>query len=87
VEEKEAPKKTTEKPVTKTGELLAELAKTVDEAIKSMQSKLANGETKGVADLIRLLQLRKELAETNKQPSRVTVRWIDEWQKTLSNEE
>jgi hypothetical protein len=63
------------------------LTETVDKAIKNMQKNLNLGDTKGIGDLIRLLQLRKELLADRKQPSRVTVHWIDECQTKPANEE
>jgi hypothetical protein len=44
----------------------------VDDAIKKVHTKLKHT----IADLVRLLQLRKETGE--EQPREVRVRWIDE---------
>ena len=55
-----------------------DLLATIDVAIKAMQASLtAKGCEKGsLSDLIRLLQLRKELE--GERPRRVSARWIDE---------
>jgi len=51
----------------------------VEKIIESIQKSLAGDSTKlSVADLMRLLELRRELAQS--QPGRMTVRWIDECQ-------
>lgn len=53
------------------------LAEVLDTAIERIQQQLASGELKGsVADLVRLLQLRTEVAGSQTQP--ITVRWIEE---------
>ena len=57
----------------------AQIVAALDKAIGRMQKRLADDEMKGsVADLVRMLQLRKEL--TASQPTEVTVRWVDECQ-------
>ncbi len=62
------------------------MAEAVNAAIRNIQGKLGNDDMKGsIPDLIRLLQLRKELTDT--QPKQVTVRWIDICQTTPANEE
>ena len=55
-----------------------DLLDTIDAAIQLMQTKLAgSGETKGsLTDLVRLLQLRKELE--GDRPRQVSARWIEE---------
>ena len=64
----------------------AQIVAALDKAIGRMQKRLANDEMKAtVADLVRMLQLRNELMET--QPKQVTVRWVDECQTPTSNEE
>jgi hypothetical protein len=73
VKEREAPKQTAAEPEDELVE--------VDEIMQRIQESLANGGAKPtVADLIRLLELRRELARS--QSSLVTVRWIDECQPT-----
>lgn len=53
------------------------LAEVLDAAIERIQEQLKSGELKGsVADLVRLLQLRTEVAGSQAQP--ITVRWIEE---------
>jgi oligoribonuclease NrnB/cAMP/cGMP phosphodiesterase (DHH superfamily) len=53
------------------------MASIVAEAIERLQEKLNEEETKAsVADLVRLLQLRKDLKDL--QPEHVNVRWTDE---------
>jgi hypothetical protein len=60
-----------------------EIAKLVDKAIRSFESALDGAGGKcSVSDLVRLLQLRKELAGDT--PGNVTVRWVDECNETLS---
>ena len=64
----------------------AQIVAALDKAIGRMQKRLADDDMKGsVADLVRMLQLRNELMET--QPKQVTVRWVDECQTSTSNEE
>jgi hypothetical protein len=63
----------------------AQIVAALDKAIGRIQKRLADDEMKGsVADLVRMLQLRNELMET--QPKTVTVRWVDECQTSTSNE-
>jgi hypothetical protein len=58
----------------------ADLLAAVDAGIEKMRQQLiGNGQEKGVgtiADLVRLLQLRKELE--GDRPRHITARWIDE---------
>ena len=64
----------------------AQIVAALDKAIGRIQKRLADDDMKGsVADLVRLLQLRNELNDT--QPQQVTVRWVDECQPTPANEE
>ena len=64
----------------------AQIVAALDKAIGRIQKRLADDDMKGsVADLVRMLQLRNELAAT--QPKTVTVRWVDECQTPTSNEE
>ena len=64
----------------------AQIVAALDKAIGRIQKRLADDDLKGsVADLVRMLQLRNELMET--QPKTVTVRWVDECQTPTSNEE
>ena len=73
MEEKEALKQTAAEP----GDELAE----VDRIIESIQERLSDDSAKpSVAELVRLLELRRELAQS--QTGQVTVRWIDECQPT-----
>jgi len=61
-----------------------ELLGAIDTAIKAIETQLkekSKDSAKGsVADLVRLLQLRKELAADR--PRHVSVRWIDECEKS-----
>jgi hypothetical protein len=60
-----------------------EIAELVDKAIRSFESALDGAGGKcSVSDLVRLLQLRKELAGDT--PGNVTVRWVDECNETSS---
>jgi hypothetical protein len=60
-----------------------EIAELVDKAIRSFESALEGAGGKcSVSDLVRLLQLRKELAGDT--PGNVTVRWVDECNETSS---
>jgi hypothetical protein len=73
VKEREAPKQTAAEPEDELVE--------IDKIMQGLQESLAEAGAKPtVADLIRLLELRRELARS--QSSRVTVRWIDECQPT-----
>jgi hypothetical protein len=66
------------KPEIKTEQKANDLATAVENAIATIQAELdATSFKPSVADLVRLLQLRKELSDT--QPTTVTARWIDEW--------
>lgn len=58
----------------------------VEKIIKCIQRGLSDDSTKlSVADLMRLLELRRELAQS--QPGRMTVRWIAECQPIPACEE
>ena len=48
----------------------------IDQAIASIQKKLTTDAKPSVADLVRLLQLKKDLE--GDRPKDVTVRWVDE---------
>ena len=53
----------------------------LDEVIEMLQDKLANEELKlSVGDLLRLLNIRKELMDAS--PRTVTVRWVGECEET-----
>ncbi len=83
--EKDNPKVTVINRVGKSAKRGGGLAEAVDAAISNIQDRLGKEDMKGsVADLIRLLQLRKELNET--QPQKVSVGWVDEWQPTFAND-
>ncbi len=67
-------------------ERLSEVANAIDEAIENIRGKLAGEDLKpSVSDLVRLIQLRKEL--TDEAPKQVTVRWVEEWNNSPANEE
>ncbi len=84
--EKDNPKVTVINRVGKSPKRGGGLAAAVDAAISKIQDRLGNEDMKGsVADLVRLLQLRKELNDT--QPQKVSVGWVDEWQPTLANDQ
>ena len=73
VKERDALKQTATEPE---GELTD-----VEEIIESIQESLSSDSAKpSVADLVRLLELRRELAKPK--TGRMTVRWIDECQPT-----
>jgi hypothetical protein len=83
VEEKEAPKEKTRRRGKKTAQGVVE---TLDDAIENIRKKLKGQELKGsIGDLVRLLQLRQELTDT--QAPQVTVRWVDQCQAMPANEE
>ena len=64
----------------------AQIVAALDKAIGRIQKRLADEDTRGsVADLVRMLQLRNELVET--QPKTVTVRWVDQCQTTSTSKE
>ena len=69
--------KTSEETASMESNERLDLLHTIDEAIQAMQKTLKEkGWEKGsLSDLVRLLQLRKELAE--ERPRHVSVRWID----------
>jgi hypothetical protein len=72
MEEKEERKQTAEEPVERLGEM--------DEVIERILESLRGDDAKpSVADLTRLLELRRDLAQSLQGP--ITVRWIDEWQQ------
>ena len=53
----------------------------IDRVTARVMERLADEDVPlSVADLMRLLELRRELAKS--QPGRITVRWIDECQPT-----
>jgi hypothetical protein len=57
----------------------------VDKAIWGLHDMLDNASAKfSAGDLVRLVQLRKELSD--EQPGSVTVRWVDECKETSSEE-
>jgi hypothetical protein len=57
----------------------------VDQAIRTLARQLERGELKAsAADLVRLLQFRSE--STGSPHQAMTVRWVDECQKTASEE-
>lgn len=62
-----------------------DIANLVEKAIRSFKDTLDSAGAKySVGDLVRLVQLRKEL--TGEEPGNVTVRWVDECRETLSDE-
>lgn len=67
-------KKTPEEADKQSDEMLA----AINAAIKTMQTQIAgdNGVKGTLTDLIRLLQLRKDLE--GERPRNISVRWIDE---------
>ena len=74
------------KPGKEQGKLAEGIRKDVDMAIGNVRKGLRSQDIKGsLSDLVRLLQLRQELAV--QQPRQVTVRWVDECQTTPSTEE
>jgi hypothetical protein len=83
--EKDNPKVTVINRVGKSARRGGGLAAAVDAAISNIQDRLGNEDMKGsVTDLVRLLQLRKELNDTQSQ--KVSVGWVDEWQPTPAND-
>ena len=59
---------------------------TIENAIEGIQGTLDGDDLHAsVADLVRLLELRRELGEFDADP--LTVRWIGEWQQTPAREE
>jgi hypothetical protein len=63
----------------------AQIVEALDKAIRKIQRRLCDDDVKGsIADLVRMLQLRNELAGT--QPKQLTVRWVDECQTTSIEE-
>jgi hypothetical protein len=70
VEDTEALKKTVVDPLEE-----------IDRVTARVMERLADEDVPlSIADLIRLMELRRELAKS--QPGRITVRWIDECQTT-----
>jgi hypothetical protein len=62
------------------------LANAIDDAIENIREKLTTDDLRAsISDLVRLIQLRKEL--TDDAPKQVTVRWIEEWKNSPANEE
>jgi hypothetical protein len=62
------------------------LANAIDDAIENIREKLTTDDLRAsISDLVRLIQLRKEL--TDDAPKQVTVRWIEEWKNSSANEE
>lgn len=83
VEEREALKETMEPEGQ--GTAPADALVSVDKIIERMQESLCADDVKpSISDLMRLLELRRELAQT--QPRPITVRWVDEWQQTPGEE-
>jgi hypothetical protein len=86
MEEREAPKEKTRRRTAKEATSTQGMVKALDEAIGRIRDKLASDEMRSsIGDLVRLMQMRQELAET--QPRQVTVRWIDECETTPVSEE
>jgi hypothetical protein len=64
----------------------SDVTEAIDRAIESIQEKLATEDLKpSVTDLVRLLQLRRDLSE--EQPKQVTVRWIEGCSEIPASEE
>jgi len=62
------------------------LASAIDDAIENIREKLTTDDLRAsISDLVRLIQLRKEL--NDEAPKQVTVRWIEEWKNSPANEE
>jgi hypothetical protein len=62
------------------------LATAIDDAIENIREKLTTDDLRAsISDLVRLIQLRKEL--NDEAPKQVTVRWIEEWKNSPANEE
>jgi hypothetical protein len=62
------------------------LASAIDDAIENIRGKLTTDDLRAsISDLVRLIQLRKEL--NDEAPKQVTVRWIEEWKNSPANEE
>ncbi|HWE00589.1 MAG TPA: hypothetical protein VG345_16165 [Bryobacteraceae bacterium] len=65
---------------------LGRVASAIDEAIDNIRGKLTSEDLRAsVSDLVRLIQLRKEL--TDEAPKQVTVRWIEEWNSSPAKDE
>lgn len=85
MEEREALKQTVVEPEGQEA-APADAMAAIDKIIERVQESLFREDVKpSVADLMRLLELRRELAQL--QPGPVTVRWIDECQQTPACEE
>lgn len=62
------------------------LASAIDDAIENIRGKLTTDDLRAsISDLVRLIQLRKELSD--EAPKQVTVRWIEEWKNSPANDE
>jgi urease gamma subunit len=62
------------------------LTNAIDDAIENIRGKLTTDDLRAsISDLVRLIQLRKELSD--EAPKQVTVRWIEEWKNSPANEE
>lgn len=62
------------------------VAGAIDHAIDNIRQKLTTDDLRGsISDLVRLIQLRKELIDEG--PKQVTVRWVEEWNNSPANEE
>jgi hypothetical protein len=82
--EKEAQGQTELDPEEQEAETLDEL-ESLDRMIRSIRKRLLSDEAKpSVADLMRLLERRREVVGLK--PGPVEVRWIDEWQTPDSAE-
>jgi hypothetical protein len=65
---------------------LGRVASAIDDAIDNIREKLTSEDLRAsVSDLVRLIQLRKEL--TDDAPRQVTVRWVEEWNSSPANDE
>jgi hypothetical protein len=85
VEKREAPKQKAadaEGQGSEPADGMAAIETIIGRVQKSLMSKDAKA---SVADLVRLLELRRELSQS--QPRPVIVRWIDECQQTSDDEE
>lgn len=69
----------------KSGTMEDRVAQAVEHAIEKLQGKLLEENTKpSVSDLVRLLQLKKELE--GDRPKDVRVIWVNEWNDDSANE-
>lgn len=63
------------------------LVEVIDSAIGAIKDKLQGDSVKAtVADLIRLLQLRQEMAPGRHQQTKIRAGWVNEWQTTQSDQ-